>query len=301
MGPEAVPVYASLLQRSGAGHANGSSAQIAMGAMIAMGGVMVSVVVLAFTGAIESCIGLLGRCPVAGDDEPCASQAAKGGHHRGRPSEVGSRSGSGAACLALPHVKRGWQPTRLYTGPLPEGQCVFRLPVAALLRRDRGERHLPEASGKLAFRAATLGTEGWPLVIFVGTGHMPSATVGPALQDTPVAGPRSLELRGSDGSHYGVLDPQGAGAYVVSCGGRPVLSVEGGPGGRLSVTSGEGVPLAEVRGAEEGEPPEAAPEETTELRIFEGTADPVLVVIGVLSVLLFGSPREADPRPRPKA
>jgi len=295
--PESVLIYAALLQRSSAGH--GSNALL--GAMAAMACVMLFVTVMALAGVLESCVGLLGRCPVPHDEPPRAGQggprAAKGGHRRSRLGEADSRSSDGTACLAVPRVQRGFYPARLYTEPPPEGECVFRLPAAALLRRGRGERHLPEAAGRLALRAAALGTEGWPLVVFVGTGHMPAATAGPALQDTPVAGPRSLELRGPDGSHYGVLDPQeGADLYVVSCGGRPMLSVEG-AGGHLSVTSGEGVPLAELRGAEGeplGEPPEAtleAPEK--ELRIFEGDADLVLVLITVLSVLLLESSCEA--------
>lgn len=327
--PGAAPAHVAPLQRPSS--TRGGSFQL--GALVAMGAAMLFVIVLAFTGIIESCLGLLGRCPVPrSDDEHRAGQAAKGGNRRGRPSEAGSPKSSsttGSACVAVPHGKRGWQPKPLFTGPLPEGECVFRLPVAALLRRNlpeasvgktrsgRNERHLLEASGKLALRAATLGTEGWPLVIFSGTGQMPSATIGPALQDTK-SGPRSLELRSSDGSHYGVLDPQeGAEMYVVSCGGRPVLSVEGAAGGRLTITSGEYVPLAEVRcteGEPRGEPPEGEPREDAEtepgtcegaadpeLRIFEGTADPVLVIITVLSVLLYGGSHEADAKPRPTA
>mmetsp|Transcript_26408 Transcript_26408/g.83656 ORF Transcript_26408/g.83656 Transcript_26408/m.83656 type:complete len:540 (+) Transcript_26408:109-1728(+) len=182
-------------------------------------------------------------------------------------------------------------PPALCTLVLPFCEAHFAVPVAALAavdESDGGSLEVLGLSGHALLRATCRRVPGGRLLelSMAHPGSAPRATIGPPAQPAakaPVASPRmpALEIRGTAGAAYGMLEPRSSSCYVVTAGHRELLTIQGGSDGlEFSVSVGD-QQVAEATCSSEN----FAGAEHLELRLQPGI-DVVLVLSCILAILL---------------
>jgi len=176
-------------------------------------------------------------------------------------------------------------------GPSPRASyapsdCRFTVSVDVLTQAaEQGNFSIAdEASGLLLQVAIENKTNARSLRVFVGKDSpTPCTTVSP-MTDGGSAG-ISMEIRGADGLHFGMLTLQQNGSFLVTTAEKqPLLTIEGNEENldlRISARDGR---LVSTVSCESANPSKEV--DNLDFRVRPGT-DPVLVVTCILSVLLF--------------
>jgi len=180
-----------------------------------------------------------------------------------------------------------------FGGPSPRpsaglvpSDCRFTVPVDVLMESaEEGTFSITDPALGLSLRVAIRNRPSARLLqVFVGTDSpKPCTTVSP-LSDGGPAGIR-MEIRGADGSLFGMLTLQQNGSFVVTTAEKqPLLTIEGNEENLdLRISARDGRLVAAVSCASAGPSKEV---DNLDFRVRPGT-DPVLVVTCILSVLLF--------------
>jgi len=195
---------------------------------------------------------------------------------------VGTLSLGGMSCSTEGSFGFGPSPR----GSLAPSDCRFTVSVDVLTQAaEQGIFSIAEAASGMELRVAIENkTNAKSLRVFVG-----KDSPNPCTTVTPMSGGGSagisMEIRGADGLHFGMLTLQHSGSFLVTTADKqPLLTIEGNEENLdLRISARDGRLVATVS-CESASPSEEV--DNLDFRVRPGT-DPVLVVTCILSVLLF--------------
>jgi hypothetical protein len=176
------------------------------------------------------------------------------------------------------------------------GECRFMVPVDMLVEAaEEGAFTIADAASGLLLRVNIDNkASARSLRVFVGKDSPnPCTTVSPTSDGGCMQAGSSMEIRGANGLHFGMLALQPNGSFLVTTAEQqPLLTIEGNEANLdLCISARDGRLVASVSCCESADPSKGV--EHVEFRVLPGT-DPVLVVSCILSVLLLGGDDEDD-------